>query len=42
MQKSIHKMKLSVGPLKSIDSNTKTIEIRLYSEKRQKNKFGRY
>lgn len=35
-----HKMKLKEGPFKSIKSGSKTVELRLYDEKRSKIKIG--
>ena len=36
----IHNMKLQDGPFQSISRGTKTVEMRLYDEKRQKVKVG--
>ena len=36
----LHKMKLNETPFEKMKSGTKTIEFRLYDEKRQKIKVG--
>lgn len=36
----LHKMKLNEGPFERIKNGTKTIEFRLYDEKRQQVKIG--
>ena len=36
----IHKMNLNPSPFKNIRNGTKTIKMRLYDEKRRKNKIG--
>ena len=36
----LHKMKLNESPFERIKNGTKTIEFRLYDEKRQKIKVG--
>lgn len=36
----LHQMKLNEGPFNSIKAGTKTIEMRLYDEKRRKIKVG--
>ena len=36
----LHKMKLQLSPFEKIKSGSKTIELRLYDEKRQKVKIG--
>ena len=36
----LHKMKLNEGPFERIKNGTKTIEFRLYDEKRQQIKVG--
>ena len=36
----IHKMKLNESPFERIKNGTKTVEIRLYDEKRQQVKIG--
>lgn len=36
----LHEMKLNDGPFTTIKNGTKTIELRLYDEKRQKIKIG--
>lgn len=40
MKNMIHKMKLNEGPFERIKNGTKTIEFRLYDEKRRKVKVG--
>ena len=37
----LHEMKLQDDPFKKISDGTKTIEMRLYDEKRKKSKSGR-
>ena len=39
-QKTVHEMKLRPEPFAKIKSGTKTIELRLYDEKRQKIRVG--
>lgn len=36
MKTTLHKMKLQPKPFEAIDNETKTVEMRLYDEKRQK------
>ena len=36
----LHKMKLKLSPFEKIKDGSKTIELRLYDEKRQKVKIG--
>ena len=40
MQQTIHEMKLHASPFEKIKSGEKTIELRLYDEKRQRIKAG--